>query len=595
VLLLLLAIPLAFAFLCLALPAPRWRLVSLVAGGWAHLSVVLWLWRQPVGSSAGAFVGLDPLGELFLTLISVLFAVTCIFFVGYHQKTLVSERVFLACMLLLLFALSLVCISQHLGLLWVAMEFASLAVTPLIYFRLGARALQATWKFLLMNSVGIALALLGIFCIALADLRAGQATSLTINILVAHAARLDPVWLRAGFLLALVGFGTKLGLAPLHSWKPDAYGEAPPPISAIMAGGVTLSALLGILRVFQVCCAAGLAPFAGFWLVTFGLLSIGTAAVFIVRNSDYRRLLAYTSVEHMGVLVVGIGLGLAGSYASMLHALHNTLNKGVLFFLAGFLWRNYRSNQVSDVRGALHRHPVAGIVLLAGLCATCGLPPFGMFFSELGILLAAAARQQWWVVAIFATALAIAFVGVMTAMLPMVFGEPSEPPGLSRRHDAASGADPRWRNGTMLVPAVALALVAFALGAYQPAFVKDALARAAETVVQPSTTQLASSNRVHNPPRGLATAGLDWLDTPAPQGRAMTAQGIALGLGAGQGNKPCKGALIAREPVSAPLQGSDRLSPLVPRALPWADLAQGFALPSLRPGRARALAPEVIP
>lgn len=484
---LLIAVPLLFAALCLVLPTSPLRMAALVGGAWAHLLVVLRSWSATSAPQPADLVGLDPLGHLFLTIVSVLFAATAVYFVGYHRKRLVSQRVFLACVLALLAALSLLCISQHLGLLWVALEGASLAVTPLIYFRLGARALEATWKFLLMNSVGVALALFGIFCVAIATTSHEGAVQLTILDLARNAASLDPVWLRVGFLLGLVGFGTKMGLAPLHSWKPDAYGEAPPPVAALMAGGMTLGAFAGILRMFQVCAAAGLGAFAGSWLIVFGLLSIATAAVFVVGNSDYRRVLAYTSVEHMGVLVVGVGLGAAGSYASMLHAMHNMLNKGAMFFLAGFVWRLYESNEIQDVRGTLIRSPVAGVLLLAALCATCGLPPFGMFFSELGIVLAAAQGGRWFVLGLFVLTLAVVFVGVMTAMLPMVFGDPSATSIPNALEEPAQ----RWRRSLMLGAAAALLAVGFGLGAYQPAAVRTALVRAADSIYHPGIEVVA--------------------------------------------------------------------------------------------------------
>jgi len=484
--LLLIVIPVVFAVVCLALPGARLRLACLVAGSAAHFGVMVWSWSPEFPDVAGSFFAIEPLGHLFISLVSVLFASTSIYFVGYHRKALLSQRIFLACMLGLLAALSAVCMSSHLGVLWVAIESASLTATPLIYFRLSARSLEATWKFLLMNSVGVALALLGIFCIAVSAMKTDPAISLDWSDLIRRAKELDVIWLRAGFLLGLVGFGAKMGLSPLHSWKPDAYGEAPPPVAALLSGGMTLGAFLGILRIFQICSAAGLAEFAGGWLVVFGLLSIGTAAVFVVGNNDYRRIFAYTSVEHMGVMVVGIGLGLGGSYASMLHAMHNTLNKGVLFFMAGFFWRIYQSNRVRDVRGAIHHHPAAGFLFLGGLCATCGLPPFGMFFSELGIVFAAAQREAWWVLGLFALTLCIVFIGVMTAMLPMVFGPPPE------NVPSATEGEGKWRNITMLAPAALLLLTAFVLGAYQPAFVERALTEAAATLGPPSVDASAT-------------------------------------------------------------------------------------------------------
>ena len=473
--------PVFFAGFCLAVPWRWLRRIILAAGGAAHLAVVAYLWRHPAGIEADAFIGLDPLGMLFVTLISVLFFATSVFFAGYHRHQMVSSRIFQACMLLLLAALSLVCMSQHLGLLWVALEASSLAATPLIYFRLGPRALEATWKFLLMNSVGIALALLGIMALGVAatvgeDHKAHLA--LTVTNLIAIAGQIDPAWLRAAFLLAMVGFGTKMGLAPLHSWKPDAYGEAPPPVAALLAGGMTLGAFLGILRFVQVVNAAGEGAFASFWLIIFGLLSIAVAGVFIIGNNDYRRILAYTSVEHMGVLVLGAGLAAGGHYASMLHAMHNTLNKGILFFMAGFLWRIYRTSKASEIRGAAHRHPMAGVLLLIGVTATCGLPPFGMFYSELGILIDIVRQGRWVVAGLFVLTLTIVFIGVMTAVLPMVFGQPSD----ESAESAVKMDGWWWRKPMMLAPAMALALVAFGLGVYQPVFVRDALQNAASTL-----------------------------------------------------------------------------------------------------------------
>jgi hydrogenase-4 component F len=486
---LLVLVPVFFGVLCLVLPTSPLRRAALVAGAMAHLCVVIRSWSATEVPGASDAMGFDPLGHLMLTFVSVLFAATSLYFVGYHKKTLISQRVFLACVLGLLTALTVVCTSQHLGLLWVSMEAASLAATPLIYFRLGARALAATWKFLLMNSVGIALALLGIFCVALSTTGHPTIVSLTVADMTQHARSFDPAWLRAGFLLALVGFGTKMGLAPLHSWKPDAYSEAPPPIAALLAGGMTLGAFLGILRIFQICAAAGWASFAGSWLIVFGLLSIATAAVFIVNNGDYRRLLAYTSVEHMGVLVLGVGLGTAGGYASMLHAMHNTLNKGALFFMAGFLWRLHGSNQIRDVRGTLVRNPVAGVLLLAALCATCGLPPFGMFFSELGMVLAAAEQGRWWVLGLLVATLAIVFVGVMTAMLPMVFGDADE----SAPYSEIEHPRERWRMITMLSTTAVLVLMAMGLGLYQPPAIRDALSQAAASLYQPTPTAVAQA------------------------------------------------------------------------------------------------------
>lgn len=486
---LLIVVPAVFGLLCLGLPAPRWRLAAMVAGAWAQLLVVLWSWQSPLEPVADEFMGLDPLGHLFVTLISVLFAATALHFVGYHRAELISQRIFLACMLGLLSSLSLVCVSQNLGLLWVALEASTLAATPLIYFHLGARALEATWKFLLMNSVGIALALLGVFCTALATMPAGERISLAIGDLVQHAPRLDAAWLRAGFLLALVGYGTKMGLAPLHSWLPDAHGEAPAPISALLSGAVLNAAFLAILRTYQICSAAGLGAFAGGWLITLGLFSMAVAGVFVVGQRHFKRLLAYSSVEHMGILAIAAGLGSAASYASMLHAFHNVLYKGSLFLLAGLVGHLYGGYQIADIRGALHRHPLCGVLLLAALCAILGLPPFGLFYSEIGIMFAAGRTGHWWTLAGFVLFLCMVFVGMVTAVLPMVFGDPPE---TTAAHAASQGE--RWRHTTMATAAGLLIIAGLGLACYHPSAVTDALSQAAATFAGPDAgTRLAAA------------------------------------------------------------------------------------------------------
>ena len=481
---LLILVPAVFALVCLGLPAPRWRVAAMVVGAWAHLGVVLWSWQGQLEPVSDEFLGIDPLGHLFVTLISGLFAAASLHFLGYHRRALLSQRVFLACMLGLLSALSVVCVSQNLGLLWVALEASTLAAAPLIYFHLGARALEATWKFLLMNSVGIALALLGIFCTALASMGGGADISLSVKELVVHGANLDSAWVRAGFLLAMVGYGTKMGLAPLHSWLPDAHGEAPATISALLSGATLNAAFLAILRAYQVCDAAGLGAFAGRWLIAIGLFSMAVAGVFIVGQRHFKRLLAYSSVEHMGILAVAAGLGSAASYSTMLHVFHNVLYKGSLFFIAGLLGQLYGSYQIADIHGALHRYPVTAFLLLAALFAIVGLPPFGLFYSELGILFAAGRTGNWWVLAAFTLFLCVVFVGMVTAVLPMAFGKPDE---LTNPPDRTGHVE-QWRHAVMATSAALLIAGGLVLASYQPTSVRNALERAAATFAGPQSS-----------------------------------------------------------------------------------------------------------
>src|SRR5205085_9485210 len=231
--------------------------------------------------------------------------------------------------------------SQHLGLMWVAIEATTLCAAPLLHFNHHARSIEATWKYLLIGSVGIALALFGTFFLAYAALRAGLGSSLFFTDLVREAPRLSRPWVHSAFVLLFVGYGTKMGLAPMHTWKPDAYGEAPGIVGTLLAGGLTSCAFLALLRVYQICSAGSEAEVARRLMIGMGLLSMVVAALFMVRQRDFKRMLAYSSIEHMGILVLGIGIGGLAVYGALLHLINNGLTKGVLFLSAGNIHRAY--------------------------------------------------------------------------------------------------------------------------------------------------------------------------------------------------------------------------------------------------------------
>ena len=266
-------------------------------------------------------------------------------------------------LLILLAAMTTVGMAQHLGVLWVAIEITTLATAPLIYFNHNARSLEAAWKYLLVSSLGIALALLGTFLLALSGAGPDGPRSLLLEDLIRAGPQLSRPWVRAAFVFLLVGYGTKMGLAPLHSWKPDAYGEAPGLLGALLAGGITNFAFLSVVRVFQVTNAAGEGAFARDALLGLGLLSMALAAVFMAGQRDFKRMLAYSSVEHMGILAVALGLGGAAVTGAFYHVLNNGLAKGVLFLAAGNIHRAFGSKRTDEVRGASRRLPMSGPAL----------------------------------------------------------------------------------------------------------------------------------------------------------------------------------------------------------------------------------------
>jgi hydrogenase-4 component F len=321
--------------------------------------------------------------------------------------------------------------------------------------------------------VGIAVALLGTYFFAAAVPRGGSGgvTALTFDLLIERAAQLDARWLKAGFLLMLVGYGTKMGLAPLHAWLPDAHSEAPPVVSALLSGALLNCAFLAILRVLSVCAAAGLGTFGRQTLLVFGLVSMAVAAGLIIGQADYKRMLAYSSVEHMGILAVGIGLGGTGDWGALFHAVNHSLTKAALFLLAGNILAAYGTKKSADVTGALRQIPVSAVLWIAGFFAILGAPPFGAFTSELAILRAAVASGSWVVVVLYSLLLAVVFAGMIGVLVRMAQG------GREAAVAAGGSVHPASPAGSALVPAgstiaragSALALAAPALRTREPA------------------------------------------------------------------------------------------------------------------------------
>jgi hydrogenase-4 component F len=441
---LLLIFPLVMAALTFALPSNRWRPWLLPVGGLGQLLLVGFLLCCPAEGAAlsglGGWLFLGPVDKVVLGFVSLLFFVCALYVPAYLAlRPDRDNRIFCATLLVSLATMSLVLLSHHLGLMWVAMEMTTLVSAPSIYFNHNARSLEATWKYLLIGSVGIALALLGSLFLAYSSVKAGLESTLLFDQLVANAPRLSPAWLHAAFVLLFVGYGTKMGLAPMHTWKPDAYGEAPGVVGALLAGGVTSCAFVAVLRVYRICQAssAAEAEFAREILVFMGLLSMAVAAVFMVRQRDFKRMLAYSSVEHMGILVLGVGIGGLAVYGALLHLINNGLTKGVLFLSAGNIHRAYGSKSTDQVRGALRRVPLSGALFLAGFLAITGSPPFGPFVSEFTIVSAAVGSGQYLAATLFLLLLGVVFIGMGSTVLGIVQGDPPCSP-------ASAGAD----NGT---------------------------------------------------------------------------------------------------------------------------------------------------
>jgi hydrogenase-4 component F len=440
----LIAFPLVMAVLTFASGSNRWRPWLLPLGALVQLLMVGAAIFRPADapgvSGLSGWLLLDPLGKLVLGFLAVLFFLCSLYAPAYLAlRSDRPNRVFCANLFVSMAMMNLVTLSHHLGLMWVAMEATTLASAPWIYFNRNPRSLEATWKYLLIGSVGIALALLGSFFLAYASLKSGLKSTLMFDQLIHDAPHLSAPWLHAAFILLFIGYGTKMGLAPMHNWKPDAYGEAPGLVGTLLAAGVTGCAFLAILRVHQICAAGAEAENARRVMIAMGLLSVAVAAVFMVRQRDFKRMLAYSSVEHMGILVLGIGIGGPAVYGALLHLINNGLTKGVLFLSAGNIHRSYGSKLTERVQGAIRRVPLSGALFLAGFLAIAGSPPFGPFFSEFTIVAAAIGRHQFLAAGLLLALLGVVFVGMGSTVLAVVYGDPPRDDGTGIRDSLGTG------------------------------------------------------------------------------------------------------------------------------------------------------------
>ena len=458
-LLLLVVLPALLAAIGFAIPSSRARPWLLPVAGLLHLGLTCAALALEWPAVLGGWVALDALGKLFLLFASTLYCLLCVYAPGYlAQRAERPNRIFVACLLLYPSWMSLMILSQHLGLMWVALEATTLTTAPMLYFNRTARSLEAVWKYLLIGSVGIALALLGSLFLAYAELHENLRASLLLVDLVQIAPSLSRPWLHAAFVLLFIGYGTKMGLAPMHTWKPDAYGEAPGLVGALLAGASTSCAFLAILRLFHVCVAANDAAFARELMVAFGLFSMAVAAVFMARQHDYKRLLAYSSVEHMGILVLGIGLGGNATYGALLHLVNNGITKGALFLSAANIHRAYGSKSIEQTTGALRVVPFSASLFLLGFIAITGSPPFGPFISEFTILDAAIGGGRTWVAALFLGLLVIIFAGMSATVLTVVQGPaPAQLAGPARRETFLT-----------IAPAAVFLVLSLLLGVYLP-------------------------------------------------------------------------------------------------------------------------------
>ncbi len=432
-------IPLLTGLLAFFLP-PRAGRALLVITGLVHLSLSVMLWIRRPEAMIPSYFGVTPEGLLSLVVISLLFLST----------------------------MTMVTLSDHIMVMWIAIEATTLASAPLIFSHRTASSLEATWKYLLICSVGIALALVGSVLIAVSMDVGNVDAPIAFSALTSVAGRLDPLWLKVGFVFILVGYGTKMGLAPMHTWLPDAHSEAPSPASALLSGVLLNCAYLGIFKTNKIMQAAGLGDFSGMILIGFGLISMLAAATFILRQNEYKRLLAYSSIENMGIIAFGTGIGGLGAFGAVLCLIHHSLIKSSLFLTSGNILFGYGSRLIEKTGRLAGRMPRTSVAFLGGFVGIAGFPPFGLFLGELLIIIAAFRTGHHLAIGIFLASLCVIFAGFANHVMRISYGP------------TATEGEIEEQGVMMLWPQYALLLTSIILCFWMPETLYEAISEAAD-------------------------------------------------------------------------------------------------------------------
>jgi hydrogenase-4 component F len=389
------------------------------------------------GCAAAGYFSVDALGSILLMLLAVVGAAASWYSTGYLkievEKNIIGmSRVWQYFILLhlFLFAMFFAVITTSPIFNWIAIETTTLSTAFLISFYNKPSAVEAAWKYLIINSVGLLCGFFGTLLFFYPTLRFGYKGFLTWQNLAANAWAFDPVIVKMAFVFVLIGYGTKVGLVPMHTWLPDAHSKAPAPISSLLSGVLLNVAFLAVLRFKSVTDAAIGPDFSGELLVFFGIASIVIAAFIIFIQKNYKRLLAYHSIEHMGIITLGFGFGGIGSFAGLLHMIYHSLAKSALFLSSGNILLKYSSTKMHNVQGMLHTLPMTSVLFFIGFLAMAGVPPFGIFFTEFSILSAGISAHPL-ITVIALLSLALVFAGILKHVVVMIFGphKPEIPAG----------------------------------------------------------------------------------------------------------------------------------------------------------------------
>ena len=444
---LLVLLPAFLSAFSLVMPSSRAALATVAIGVPASAAVAAWavvtVFRAGPLLSSGGWLHLDALSAYHVVVMMVVFAMSSLYTIPYfrhepagHVLGLGSIRRFTALWHGSLGAMTLVLLSNNIGVMWVGVESSTLLTAFLICVHVSPVSLEATWKYLIVCSVGVAFAFMGVLLVA------ASVGHTSVDPYLLHwtnlrkiAGTLNPRLLKMAFIFLLVGYGTKAGLAPMHSWLPDAHSQAPAPVSAIFSGFMLNMALYCIMRYIPLVEAAtGGSAWVSNLLVVFGLVSVMIAAVFILAQHDLKRLLAYCSVEHLGIIALGLGLGPLGMFAALFHTMNHSVCKALGFFSAGRVGQIYGTHDMRQIRASLKTSPLWGMGLFGSILVLIGVAPFAIFMSELLILKAASESGRYVAMAVFLLGTVTVFVRALRYAMDMAWGEKDAAKGSPEKH-----------------------------------------------------------------------------------------------------------------------------------------------------------------
>jgi len=457
------------------------RAINLLGSGTTSAVLLLIIYRTTQdGNFSSEFLYVDHLSAVMLFVVALLTFTATLFSLSYMEQEvhdgIISELMlswYYALLNLFSFAMISVLVVGNLGLMWVAVEGTTLASALLVAFYFNRDALEAAWKYVMICTVGICLALLGTMILYYAQVSTGGADQpLNWLALKSMAPRLDASIIKIAFVFILIGYGTKAGLAPMHTWLPDAHSQAPSPVSGLLSGALLSCALYVLVRNLIIVQGAIGTQFTQYVLLGMGMLSIVIAIPFVLVQHDVKRLLAYSSVEHMGIITLGLGVGTPlAVYAALLHIVNHAVAKSSLFYMAGVISQKYKTKSIRKIHGIASVMPLLATLFVIGILAITGSPPFSIFISKFMIIWAMFEHHYWLLGAITLLLLTGIFAGMMRYCLKMSFGAAHREVHRSKIAPSAM---------TDIVLSIAIIIIG---GFYLPPLVNNVLLRAAEIVL----------------------------------------------------------------------------------------------------------------